>query len=1673
MENTRPTTTRWRKLLRIVLITFGALIVLVAIAIYALTLPSVQQRITRKAETFLRDKLGTRVEVGAVKLRFPYYVALEKFLLEDQQGDTLARVGNLVIDLDMWKLLDQSIELQKITLENASVYLHTKDSINNYDFVTKAFANPDTMAVKPGDTTASAWKLRLDLAVLQLKSVDFLLQDEDAESTTQARIGTAETTISKADLQTMNFELDGFTLADSEIRLIQKKKSASSKPSPAFALRLKGGDISRSHLVFSTTEMAVDANLERTLLDNLQVRSANDVMAMQAKGIRVENSAVAYRDPLNPVTPGHFNASDMALTQLNAEIPDFSFQHDTLYVQANALSGNDKSGLQLHSMQATARVTPGSIEIQNAVASLNQTSLEGNVVLFKNDKATFDRMQVQLRHLKGVIGDLIVLLPPQENPALSRLADMPYEVSGNLNGWLDNLQTEKIEFRAGTGTVAFFTGSVRQLTEPTKLGMHLNITRLETNRADLVRWMSVGDTPKDSILAQPLPAYLSATGFLTGAMSGLQLTLRGEVGALQTGPTFPAVSGPPLQFDLGGSLTNVNDPDRLGMDLQIHRLDAPSNFFAFLEAKGLHLPDLLQASGTLRGTLAALHVDLKANALRGGTTSRLAFAGLLKNVQTPAQLGFDVTFDGNLSRQEILGYVPDSVVNGKFNLPDFVQVNGQAKGSVKDAVGKINLGLGDWGKILVDGTLRDSTYRMDLVAQNLRVNQIAADTALRPLKTVGLTAHITGQGFQFGETAKVQLAGKFDSIIWDNLVLREITLDADVTGKRFAGGFQSLDDRAAVNVRASGDFTTDIPLLDADITLNCLDLREFGWSNRPTTVCMHIVSHSEGLSVDTLTAKVTIEKIDLQYDTVHIHPGALTLDLKLHNRHNSINIASDWLQGEIKGYFVLADLSKTFSNIAEQYFVVDRTKYVPPVSNDSLSIELHLLKTQILTTGLVPGLTELAPINIEGALIGQRNYFNLVVNAPRIVYQAWYVDSLNIRSYAGDSAALFVLTTPLVKRGEQDFIQKVVFNGRFVSNTANITFKARNSEGLDRFVLAAQASVNGKTKETLVSFNPRQIIDFKEWSVNPENKIRITQGGVEIRQFAMTGNGQSIQVDGATRTLAANKTGLDFAVDIDRLNYNNFDIFVANVLRDLGGWAEAHLKITGNTDAMNVRGKMQLHETYFTPVLTNVRYELSETPIEFTESGVNLDGLSLRDPYGKTLQIGGKILTTNWKDINTNLTMRADRWQVMNSTKQQNPVYYGEVYVSLDGTVRGPISQPDVQLSVKTAKESNFTYVYDAATQALQHEGIVVFLAPPRQYVRPPIYDAPVNTQPFTLSASIDIDSNLTISSVINPVTGDDFRGKARGKLQLDLLTNGNMTLAGRVELVRGVYNYSYQSVVKRSFEVTNGSTITWTGDVRTPELDLRARYQFKASPYPLVVNQLSTASGEEAAAYRKSQTFFLQTSLYGSATKPDVSFEFIYPSDARQGNLSASFGNQQKGLVESALSNVNQDKNLLSRQVFGVLLLRNFIGEGGGPTINSSGGNPLEAGLSSFLTGQINALADQYLTWIDIDLTTTQGATNNGAANAEGTTNYQLRLQKSFFEDRLTFKLSGGTSSGGGSAHSALENASVEYAVTPSGVLKVTVFSEKGFELLNASSANLRNSGAGLILAKDFGGNK
>ena len=205
MDKAQTAKGAWRKVFRIAVYMLGSLLLLILLALLALTLPPVQQRITREAQSFLQEKLHTRVEIASIGLRFPYYIALKGLLLEDQQQDILIRIGNLAVSLDMWKLIDRSIVVRDFRLEDASIYLHQKDSINNYDFIVNAFSNPN--ADKSPTPAGNPWTIALDLATIRIQNVHFLMQNADSGTTTRADIGWMETVLQKSDLDKLDFQL--------------------------------------------------------------------------------------------------------------------------------------------------------------------------------------------------------------------------------------------------------------------------------------------------------------------------------------------------------------------------------------------------------------------------------------------------------------------------------------------------------------------------------------------------------------------------------------------------------------------------------------------------------------------------------------------------------------------------------------------------------------------------------------------------------------------------------------------------------------------------------------------------------------------------------------------------------------------------------------------------------------------------------------------------------------------------------------------------------------------------------------------------------------------------------------------------------------------------------------------------------------------------------------------------------------------------------------------------------------------------------------------------------------------------------------------------------------------------------------------------------------------------
>jgi hypothetical protein len=121
-----------------------------------------------------------------------------------------------------------------------------------------------------------------------------------------------------------------------------------------------------------------------------------------------------------------------------------------------------------------------------------------------------------------------------------------------------------------------------------------------------------------------------------------------------------------------------------------------------------------------------------------------------------------------------------------------------------------------------------------------------------------------------------------------------------------------------------------------------------------------------------------------------------------------------------------------------------------------------------------------------------------------------------------------------------------------------------------------------------------------------------------------------------------------------------------------------------------------------------------------------------------------------------------------------------------------------------------------------------------------------------------------------------------------------------------------------------------------------------------------------------------------------------------------------------------------------------------------------IQAGINTMLANQLNVLTSD-ISWVDIDF-----ELDDGGSSAS---NLQIKLKKSFLNNRLTVRVSAeSTVEGGGAAASVsgkLDDLVLEYKINQNGTIKATAFSKQTFNDL--FQGIISENGAGVSFEKEY----
>jgi hypothetical protein len=524
-------------------------------------------------------------------------------------------------------------------------------------------------------------------------------------------------------------------------------------------------------------------------------------------------------------------------------------------------------------------------------------------------------------------------------------------------------------------------------------------------------------------------------------------------------------------------------------------------------------------------------------------------------------------------------------------------------------------------------------------------------------------------------------------------------------------------------------------------------------------------------------------------------------------------------------------------------------------------------------------------------------------------------------------------------------------------------------------------------------------------------------------------NGQKkIEISGI---LGLEYQNLDLEAVLTKANLVVLEPFLSNYISNLDGTVTGNLQIRGTVDTPEVLGSGRIDRGKIRVNFLNTNYILDGS-ILFQPSLVSFRNLIFSDLNGNRATFTGGLKHTGFNNIFLDINSTLSNFQVLNTTARDNEAFYGTAFATGSLSIRGSTTNLDVTARATTQPN---TRIYIPLTSSnLQYQEEFIQIINIQDTVRINQLATDINRldiENVRMNFILDITPDAFAQIIIDPKTEEILEARGRGILTMNIDTQGNFSLSGNYEITQGQYNFSLYNVVKREFAIQPGGRITWFGDPYLGVMNLKAVYEENISLQPL----LSSSAASENSQMRRRYPLKVLMDLQGELLSPTIKFGFDFGQFPSSGDVQTT--------ISAFQGRVAADEQEMNRQVFSVIMTRNFSPEGqfsGVATISSSLGNLLSSQLNSFL-GQVDKNLE-----VNIDLAT---------LDQNALENFQLNVAYTFLDGRLRVSRDGGFTDnrGNASAASIIGDWQAEYLLTGDGVYRLRIFNRNNYNTFTSLS--------------------
>lgn len=547
----------------------------------------------------------------------------------------------------------------------------------------------------------------------------------------------------------------------------------------------------------------------------------------------------------------------------------------------------------------------------------------------------------------------------------------------------------------------------------------------------------------------------------------------------------------------------------------------------------------------------------------------------------------------------------------------------------------------------------------------------------------------------------------------------------------------------------------------------------------------------------------------------------------------------------------------------------------------------------------------------------------------------------------------------------------------------------------------------------------------------------------------------SVIFDQENEKLEATVKGRDFPIDI-------FEYIIGDGVSEIVGTIDMDATLSGPLADLDLKGDALLKDGAAKVDYLGTKFFFDDQTIDLSRYFLDITDQFIIDSDGNVGLITGGIKHDLFRDFDMDLNISADNAIVMNTTKRENPLYYGFAQGNVSVDFAGPFDRANLKVDATTGPNtvlnipvSYYQEGYDESfvkfvdRDNLDNQEITIINSTDDYKIKG-----------LTIEMNVNITQDAQMRIIFDEQRKDILEGRGDGTVQMYIDRFGAFDVFGEYKIANGQYLFTSGDFVKKPFRIKPGGIIRWNGDPLNAVMDIDADYVVRAPIAGFLEEYLpNVPQAPVVQEARSTQTTFLTLDLEGTIFNPEINFDLSFPD--LQGEL--------KTYADSKLRTLRSNEIALNNQVVILIATGSFFNAGASGSntdlLTSAAGNTLSElvsnQLSNLITGLVNeALSDNGLiSGVDFKVglrnnlgvfSTSGGGLEFNEVEVDGRTKFR------FLNERMSLKIGGNfvrnTNVIVGLGNYIAGNVVLEYFLTDERKLKVRVYGVSDIDFQSTS---------------------